>query len=170
MTSKSAWLGGLVLLAAIAAGPAHAANPSNPGFPSIDSVPRPAQPTFAETSADRPRLAMVTTGRATEFGKALATALDKTHRFEVVNPTPSSLNNSFSKLVPGISIVTCKALRKSANVDRVVAYRLTQTRGHVDIHAHVVWLDSGEVSRDLALFADSTSTKTMGQLAVQLSS
>lgn len=156
-------LAGLGLTVLAVATPVAAA-PSQ-GLPPMDSVPRPVYAGFANTEEDKPRLAVLMRGTPREFLTQLTKALIATRRFEVIGTAPPGLVSAWNKLVPGISLPTCRQLRKSTRVDRVLVCDLKETAGEVKVTTRLVWLDNGEVTRDLALFGKSTAAKT---LALQL--
>jgi hypothetical protein len=175
--SLAQWLcvlaSGLSLLTTLpaqaAAKPPAAPKPAPAGaqtqaFPPIESVPHPINAGFAETPEERPRLAVLLKGTPAEFGKQLLKALELTRRFEMVD-APADLVNARSALQPGITVAQCRALRQKTKVDRVLICDLREATGDVRVNTRMIWLDNGEVSREMAMFGKSTAAKT---LALQL--
>lgn len=149
--------------ALLAAAPALAAAPG--GLPPMDSVPKPVNAGFQETVDEKPRLAILLKGTPREFGNQLTRALAGTRRFDVMDKAPQAIANAWPKLVPGIPMAQCRTLRNATHVDRVLLCDLHESGGELRVGTRLVWLDNGEVTRELALFGRSTAAKT---LALQL--
>ena len=151
-------------LGALVLGAPAPACADNAGLPGMDKVPRPVPAGFAETSEERPRLVVMVTGTPREFERQLGLALDATHRFDM-KAAPAALVAARAKLGPGISVGQARQLRAATSVDRVLMVDLRETAGELRVSTRMVWLDNGEVTRELALFGKSTNART---LAIQL--
>ena len=110
-------------------------------------------------------MAVLVRGTPREFGDQLKRALEQTHRFDMVDKVPKVLASNWARLVPGITVAQCRALRQSTKVDRVLVCDLHEELGELHVRTRMVWLDNGEVTREMAMFGKSTAAKT---LALQL--
>ncbi|MDB5099106.1 MAG: hypothetical protein JWM80_3527 [Cyanobacteria bacterium RYN_339] len=136
--------------------------PPAPPLPSLDKVPRPVPGVFVETTAEKPRLAILFSGTPPEFTNRLGDALEATHRFSVV-VAGTALDSAKPKLVPGLMLPAALAIRNSTRIDMAVTCTSLATAGELRAKARLVDLRTGEVSRELAIFGQNSDVRTLAK-------
>jgi hypothetical protein len=163
----------LVLAALLGAAPALAADPKlaptpnpfimpkAPDFPKLDTLQAPIPAKLIETSAEKPRLAVVSSGTPKEFEDQLIKSLDAMHRFAVITPAPQALTAARPTLGASMLPANAARLRAAAKVDMAVTCDVKSTNNELRASARLADLRTGDVSRELAIFGGTKEVKTL---------
>ena len=114
----------------------------------------------AETVADKPRLAVVLEGSAPGFAGQLQSRLQAMRRFMVVDKSAFRARFGAAGIAAGghPTVAQSRSMRGASGADIVLAGSIKQDGRSIRVVCRLFDLRTGEFSRDLTLFGESSAT------------